>query len=136
MTIETRPGTTAYTYSSGIRPLAHPSIAWLRGALVAAIAAQVITVSALNSPNFPLAASWASLWLAIAPAPLAAVAVLAPKRFTRPAIVLDMVVLLVGIVGGITHTGLFFVPEFAVLVYAMVREQQAGEAPRSVLRDN
>jgi hypothetical protein len=135
MSIETRPGTTAYTYSSGIRPLAQPAIAWLRGALVLAIAAQLITVSALTSAD-PLTASWAALWLAIAPAPVAALAVLAPKRFTRPAIVLDIVVLVVGIVGGITHTGLFFVPELAVLVYAMVRERQAAEAPRSVLSDS
>ena len=49
MSIETRPGTSAYTYSSGVRPLAQPAIAWLRGALVLAIAAQLITVSALTS---------------------------------------------------------------------------------------
>jgi hypothetical protein len=134
VSIETRPATTAYTYSSGIRPLAQPAIAWLRGALVLAIAAQLITVSALNSAD-PLTASWASLWLAIAPAPVAALPVLAPRRFTRPAIVLDIVVLVVGIAGGITHTGLFFAPELAVLVYALVREQQAAEAPRSVLPD-
>jgi hypothetical protein len=132
MSIETRPGTTAYTYSSGIRALQQPAIAWLRGALVLAIAAQLITVSALNSPRYPLVANWATLLMAIAPAPLAALTVLAPKRFTRAAILLDIVVLVVGIVGGITHTGLFFVPELAVLVYAMVREQAAGEAPRSV----
>jgi hypothetical protein len=135
MSIETRPGTSAYTYSSGIRPLAQPAIAWLRGALVLAIGAQLITISALKSAD-PLSVSWASLWLAIAPAPVAALAVLAPKRFTRPAIALDIVVLVVGIVGGITHTGLFFVPELAVLVYAMVRERQAAEAPRSVLSDS
>ena len=135
MSIETRPGTSAYTYSSGVRPLAQPAIAWLRGALVLAIAAQLITVSALTSAD-PLTVSWAALWLAIAPAPLAAVTVLAPARFVRAAIVLDMVVVVVGIVGGITHTGLFFVPELAVLVYAMVREQSAGEEPRSVLRNN
>jgi hypothetical protein len=135
MSIETQPGTTAYTYSSGIRPLAQPAIAWLRGALVLAIAAQLITISALTSAD-PLPISWAALWLAIAPAPMAALPVLAPERFTRVAIMLDIVVLVVGIVGGITHTGLFFVPELAVLVYAMVRERSAGEAPRSVPRDN
>jgi len=135
MTIETQPGTSAYPYSSGIRPLAHPAIAWLRGALVLAIGAQLITVSALNSVD-PLTASWAALWLAVAPAPVAVIPVLAPERFTRVAIVLDIVVLVVGIAGGITHTGLFFLPALAVLVYAMVREQSAGEAPRSVPRNN
>jgi hypothetical protein len=134
MSIETRPGTTAYTISSGRRPLAHPAIAWLRGALVLAIAAQLITISALTSAD-PLVANWATLLMAIAPAPLAALTVLAPKRFGQAVIVLDIVVLVVGIVGGITHTGLFFVPEFAVLVYAMVRERSAGEAPQSVLPD-
>jgi hypothetical protein len=135
MTIESRPGSTAYTYSSGIRPLAQPAIAWLRGGLVLSIAAQMITVSALKSAD-PLTASWAALWLAIAPAPVAALAVLAPQRFTRMAIVLDIVVLVVGIVGEITHTGLFFVPALAVVVYGFVREQSAGEAPQSVQRDS
>jgi hypothetical protein len=135
MSIETRPGTTAYTVSSGIRPLAHPTIAWLRGALVLAIGAQLITISALGSAD-PLVVNWATLLMAIAPAPLAALTVLAPKRFVWAAMVLDIVVLVVGIVGGITHTGLFFVPELAVLVYAMVRERSAGEAPRSVLPDS
>jgi hypothetical protein len=132
VSIETRPGTTAYTYSSGMRPLAHPAIAWLRGALVLAIGAQLITISALTSAD-PLVVTWATLWLAIAPAPLAALPVLAPARFVRAAILLDIVVLVVGIAGGITHTGLFFVPELAVLVYAIVRERSAEEAPRSVL---
>jgi hypothetical protein len=135
VSIETRPGTTAYPYSSGMRPLTHPAIAWLRGALVLAIAAQLITISALNSAD-PLTVTWAALWLAIAPAPLAALPVLAPARLVQAAILLDIVVLVVGIVGGITHTGLFFVPELAVLVYAMVRERSAEEAPRSVLRDS
>jgi hypothetical protein len=48
--------------------------------------------------------------------------------FVQAAVLLDIVVVVVGIVGGITHTGLFFVLELAVLVYAMVRERSAGEA--------
>jgi hypothetical protein len=120
--IDTKPGTSAYTRTSGIKPTAQPAIAWLRGALVAAIAAQLITISALTSAD-PLTVSWSSLWLAIVPAPAAALAVLAPRNLTRPAIVLDLVLLIVGIVGGITHTGLFFVPELLVLGYAAVRER-------------
>jgi hypothetical protein len=111
------PRSTPYTFSSGLTARAHPAIAWLRGALVLAIAAQMITVSALNSAD-PLTVSWSSLLLGIAPAPLAALAVLAPTGYRKPAIVLALVVLVVAIIGGIKHTGLFFVPELAVLLVA------------------
>jgi hypothetical protein len=136
MSIQTKPGTTAYTYSTGIKPSAQPSLAWLRGALVLAIGAQLITISALASAD-PLTVSWAALLLGIAPAPLAALPVLAalpwlapkqlapkqlaPKQYVRPAVILDGVVLVVGIIGGVTHTGLFFLPELAVLVFGAVQ---------------
>ena len=58
---------------------APPSWAWRRAALFLAGAAQLITISALNSAD-PLAVTWASLLLAIAPAPLAAAAAFAPAR--------------------------------------------------------
>jgi hypothetical protein len=93
---------------------APPSWPWLRGALLLAGAAQLITISALVSAD-PLAVTWSSLLLAIAPAPLAAAAAFAPAPASRLAAVATGVVLVVGIVGGITHTGLFFVPALAVL---------------------
>jgi hypothetical protein len=97
---------------------APPSWAWRRSGLILAGAAQLITISALLSVD-PLAASWSALLLAIAPAPLAAVAAFAPVA--RLAIVADAVVLVVGIVGGILHTGLFFVPALVVLVIGGVK---------------
>jgi hypothetical protein len=91
------------------------SRAWLRGALFLAGAAQLITISALVSAD-PLAVTWSALLLAIAPAPLVAVAAFAPAPVARPATVAAAVVLVVGIVGTILHTGLFFVPALAVLI--------------------
>jgi len=44
---------------------ASPSLAWLKGALLLAGAAQLITISALTSAD-PLAVTWSSLLLAIA----------------------------------------------------------------------
>jgi len=117
MSIITAPETSAYTYTSGLKATEHRSIAWMRGALVLAIGAQLITLSALNSAD-PLSGSWAALLLAISPAPLCALAVLAPRQYVKPASMLAIVVLLVGMIGGITHTGLFFLPELGVLAYA------------------
>src|SRR5580704_3911313 len=84
---------------------ASPSWPWRSGALVLAAAAQLITISALTSAD-PLAVTWSSLLLAIAPAPLTAAAV---------------VVLIAGIVGGILHTWLFFLPALVVLAVGTVR---------------
>jgi hypothetical protein len=61
---------------------AAPSWPWRRGALILAAAAQLITISALNSAD-PLPVTWSSLLLAIAPALLAAVAAFAPARSAR-----------------------------------------------------
>ena len=99
---------------------APPGRSWRRGALVLAGAAQLITISALLSAD-PLPATWSALLLAIAPAPLAAVAAFAPAAVARPAMVATAVVLVVGIVGGILHTGLFFVPALVVLVVGGVK---------------
>jgi len=120
MSIDTKPGSTAYTYTSGMRAIEHPAISWLRGALVLAIAGQLLTISALTSAD-PLTISWSALWLAIAPALVAALTVLAPRQLVRQAVAVDVVVLVVGIVGGITHTGLFFLPELIVLGIAAVK---------------
>lgn len=92
-----------------------PRRPWLLGALLLAGAAQVITISALLSAD-PLAVTWWSLLLAIAPAPLAAVAAFAPAALARAAAVALAVVLVAGIIGGIVHTGLLFLPALVVLV--------------------
>lgn len=99
---------------------ASPSWAWRRGALILAGAAQLITISALTSAD-PLAVTWSSLLLAIAPPPLAAIAAFAPARVARPAAAVAVVVLIAGIVGGILHTGLFFLPAVIVLAVGTVK---------------
>jgi hypothetical protein len=92
-----------------------PRRPWLLGALLLAGAAQLITISALLSAD-PLATSWWALLLAIAPAPLAAVAAFAPAGLARAAAVATAVVLVVGIVAGILHTGLLFLPALVALL--------------------
>jgi hypothetical protein len=99
---------------------APPSWAWRRGALLLAGAAQLITISALNSAD-PLAVTWWSLLLAIAPAPLAAAAAFAPAPLNRVAGVVGVLVLIAGIAGGILHIGLFFVPALVVLAVGTVK---------------
>jgi hypothetical protein len=92
-----------------------PRRPWLVGALLLSGAGQLITISALLSVD-PLAATWWALLLAIAPAPLAAVAAFAPAALARAVAAALAVVLIVGIVGGVLHTGLFFLPALVVLV--------------------
>jgi hypothetical protein len=98
-------------------PLSWP---WLRTALILAGAAQLITISALVSAD-PLAATWSSLLLATAPAPLAAVTAFAPAPVAKPAAVIAVLVLAAGIAGAVLHTGLFFVPAFVVLIVGGLR---------------
>ena len=100
--------------------LTPPSWPWRRGALLLAGAAQLITISALLSAD-PLAVTWWSLLLAIAPAPLAAAATFAPARLNLFAAVAGVVVLIAGIAGGILHIGLFFVPALVVLAVGAVK---------------
>jgi hypothetical protein len=120
MTTENAPADTVPTTSAApiavIRAAvpAPPSRAWIRGALLLAGAAQLITISALTSAD-PLAATWYSLLLAVAPALVAGVALFAPAPVNLLGVAATGVVLIVGIVGGITHTGLFFVPALVVL---------------------
>ncbi len=108
------PATTTATPPGPQPAPAPPGWPWLRGALILAGAAQLITISALNSAD-PLAVTWWSLLLAIAPAPLAAAAAFAPAPVNRLAAVAGVVVLAAGIAGGILHIGLFFVPALVVL---------------------
>jgi hypothetical protein len=58
----------------------------------------------------PPPASWPSLLLAIAPAPLAAAVAFAPVPFGWLAAGAGSAVVVTGIVGAWDHTGLFFVP--------------------------
>jgi hypothetical protein len=99
---------------------APPSWAWRRGALILAGGAQLITISALTSAD-PLAVTWWSLLLAIAPAPLAAAAAFAPAPLNMLAALAGVLVLAAGIAGGILHIGLFFVPALVVLAIGGVK---------------
>jgi hypothetical protein len=94
--------------------------AWLLAAVLLSAAAQLITVAALAGAD-PIPATWAALLLAIAPAPLALLAAHAPARNARLFAALAAVVLIIGIVAQITHTGLFFVPALAAMAVAAIR---------------
>jgi hypothetical protein len=94
-----------------------PSWPWRRGALLLSGAAQLITIAALVSVD-PLAATWWSLLLAIAPIPLAVVAAAAPVPVARLGALAAIVVMIAGIIGGISHTGLFFAPALIVMAGA------------------
>jgi len=80
----------------------------------------VITISALVSVD-PLGVTWWSLLLAIAPAPLAAVAAFGPLPIGRVVAWVDVAVMVAGIIGGILHTGLFFAPALIVMVVGAVK---------------
>jgi hypothetical protein len=113
--------TSSVTGTAAAGPIAAPpSWPWLRGALILAGAAQLITISALTSAD-PLAATWSSLLLGIAPAPLAAAAAFSPAAAGRLAAVAGAAVLVAGIVGGITHTGVLFLPALVVLIVGAVK---------------
>jgi hypothetical protein len=106
---------------------APPSWPWRWAALFLAGAAQLVTISALVGAD-PIPASWSSLLLAVAPAPVAAAA-FAPAPVNLLAAVAGAAVLAAGIAGQLTHTGLFFVPALVMLATAAVklwREQVLG----------
>ncbi len=93
---------------------APPSWPWRRAALLLSGAAQLITISALVGVD-PPPVTWSSVLLAIAPAPLAAVAAFAPAPVNRLAVVVGVLVLVAGIARAWPHTGLFFVPALVAL---------------------
>jgi hypothetical protein len=101
-------------------PAAPPGWPWRRAALFLAGAAQLITISALVSAG-PIAATWSSLLLAVAPAPIAAAAAFAPFPVNLLAAGAGIVALVAGIAGQLTHAGLFFVPALVVLAIAAVK---------------
>ena len=121
MTVETGPVGTPQTAPVSLWGRSTPpSWPWRRSAILLAGAAQLITISALVSVD-PLAVTWWSLLLAIAPAPLTAVAGFAPGRAARVAAFAAAVVILAGLIGGILHTGLFFAPALIVLVVGALK---------------
>ncbi len=125
MTMPNAPADTSPAASSPASPAvtpvpAPPSWPWRRAALILAGAAQLITISALVSAD-PLAVTWWSLLLAIAPAPVAAAAAFAPAPLNRLAAAGGVLILVAGIAGGILHTGLFFVPALVALAVGGVK---------------
>jgi hypothetical protein len=83
-------------------------------------AAQLITISALVGAD-PIPATWSSLLLAAAPAPLAAAVAFAPGPVNLLAVVAGIAVLAAGVAGQVTHTGLFFVPALVVLAVGALK---------------
>ena len=133
MTIDSAPASASpdSPREARIGSAAPPSWPWRRAGLFLAGAAQLITISALVSAD-PIALTWSSLLLAIAPALLAAVAAFAPAPVNLLAAVAGITVLVAGIIAQVTHTGLFFLPALVVLAVGAVklwREQRlpAGE---------
>jgi hypothetical protein len=121
MTVQTAPEATPQTAPESLwRRSTPPSWPWRRRALLLAGAAQLITIAALVSVD-PLGATWWSLLLAIAPAPLAAVAGFGRGSVARVAAWVDIVVMVAGIIGGILHTGLFFAPALVVMAIGAVK---------------
>jgi hypothetical protein len=120
MTTPSAPADTTLAASAPASPAvpsapAPPSWPWRRSALILAGAAQLITILALVASDYPLAATWWSLLLAIAPAPVAAAAAFAAAPVNRLAAVAGVLVLVIGIAGGILRIGLIFVPALVVL---------------------
>jgi hypothetical protein len=119
-TVLSRAGTPAEdipALAAAALPIAESSWPWRRAALLLAVAAQLITIAALEGAD-PIPVTWAALLLAIAPAPLAALAAFAPALVARLAAPLTAVVLVAGIAGQVTHTGLFFVPALVSMAVA------------------
>jgi hypothetical protein len=106
--------------ATAIPSAAPPSWPWRRAALFLAGAAQLITISDLLGAD-PVAVTWSSLLLAIAPVLLAAVAAFAPAPVNLLAAVAGVVVLVAGIAGQITHTGVLFVPVLVTLAVGGVK---------------
>jgi len=121
MTVNARSGnvSAAATSVAQSAAAAPASWRWRRSALLLAIFAQLITVSALVGTSSP-PHTWPSFLLAAAPAPLAGLAALAPRRFALAATVVAAVVLVAGMAGAVLHTGLFFLPALAALAGAAV----------------
>ena len=92
---------------------------WRRAAFFMAGAAQLITISALISAD-PIAATWAALLLAIAPAILTAAFAFTKPSTARIAAVAAAGVLVAGIAGSFQHVGPLFLPALIALVIGAV----------------
>jgi hypothetical protein len=114
------PATARGTSTAAVPSRFPASRRWLHGALILAGAAQLITISALTSAD-PIAATWSALLLAVAPAPLAAVARFARTPANRLAAVAAIAAIIVGGAGQVLHTGLFFLPALVVLAAGAAR---------------
>jgi hypothetical protein len=121
MTDNTQTATTSPTATPVLSTRPFPSAkTWLRGAMLLAGAAQLITISALVGAD-PVAATWATLLLAIAPAPLAALAFHAPAPVAKLAAPVGLVIMAIGIAGHIAHVGALFIPALLILAIATPR---------------
>jgi hypothetical protein len=92
---------------------------WLLAALILAGSAQLITVSLLTG-SVPLAATWASLLLATAPAPLAPAAAYLPAPASLLFAVAGLGVMLAGLIAEISHAGLWFLPALVITAIGIV----------------
>ena len=138
MTIDSAPPDGSPQVSPAAPTVASPapqSWPWRRAALFLAGAAQLVTISALAGAD-PIPATWSSLLLATAPAPVAAVAAFGPAPVNLLAALAGIVVLAAGSVAQVTHTGLFFVPALVVLAVGALRlwSEQASAAGEGVSR--
>jgi hypothetical protein len=98
---------------------APPSWPWRRAALLASIAAQLITITALEGAD-PVPATWTAVLVAVAPVPLALIAAFVPAPVARLAAPLAVAVLVTGMIGQVTHTAVFFLPALAAMTGAAV----------------
>lgn len=90
---------------------------WRRAALLASIAAQLITIAALEGAD-PVPATWTAVLLAVARVPLVLVAAFAPAPVARLAAPLAVAVLVTGMTGQVTHTAVFFLPALVAMTGA------------------
>jgi hypothetical protein len=101
-------------------PFHAPARRWMRAAFLLAGAAQLITISALESAD-PAPDTWAMLLLAVAPGFVVGAAAVVPAPVNRVAAVAGAAVLLVGLIGAASYTGWFFAPALAALAVGAAR---------------
>ena len=98
---------------------------WRRAALLACIAAQLITISALVSAD-PIPATWTALLLAVAPAPLALIGGVRPGPGHPAGRAAGRGGAGDRDVGQVTHTAVFFLPALAAMTGAALRLWREG----------
>jgi hypothetical protein len=122
MTTNTTPSdrATQSTPAPLANPFDAPARLWMRAAFLFAGAAQLITISALESA-VPAPNTWAMLLLAVAPVFLVAAAARTRAPVNGVAAVVAAAVVLVGLIGAAAYTGWFFVPALAALAVGAVK---------------